>query len=85
MTTAHVPASTDPTSCPGTPEAPDALPGHFCAYDKVAIGNVTLRIAFDPASATGGKAGRYGADLFLQNGSAGSEMRSHGSRAVTAP
>ncbi|HEY2478942.1 MAG TPA: hypothetical protein VGI17_09430 [Solirubrobacterales bacterium] len=82
MTTAHFPASADPTNCPGTAAEPKALPGNFCVYQELGFSYAGHSV-FDPATATSGKAGQFGADIFIENSA--TEARSYGSWAVTAP
>jgi hypothetical protein len=84
QTVAHFPASLDAVNCPGTAADPKALPGHFCVYEYYYL-SYTLLTVFDPATGDGGKAGKYGADIFIGSATGTPPIRSYGSWAVTAP
>lgn len=83
MTAAHFPASADPTDCPGTVADPQARPGNFCVYQYLGL-NFTTESVFAPEAAENGRAGKFGADIAIEN-SGIEEARSYGSWAVTAP
>jgi hypothetical protein len=84
QTVAHVPAASDTVNCPGTVTEPKALPGHFCVYERLKD-SYTGHVVFDPATTDLDKAGKYGADNFISSNLEGTEIRSYGSWAVTAP
>jgi hypothetical protein len=83
-TVAHFPASSDTVNCPGTVAEPKALPGHFCVYEFLGFG-YTSKSVTDPAEGQGGKAGKYGASIFIGSAAETTSIVSYGSWAVTAP
>jgi hypothetical protein len=47
---AHVILDDPTTECPGTPQAPEALPGHLCVYHDTSGGGPTLRVGIAPGN-----------------------------------
>jgi hypothetical protein len=86
LTAVWVPAGTNPTGCPGTPENPTAAPGYFCAYITQLIG-ATNNIVYPSSSNSpiSFKAGPHGAMLIGNVSPGGSQSAIFGDWAATAP
>jgi hypothetical protein len=82
-----VPPGTTTQFCPGTPAAPTAAPGHFCAY-LVQVTGLTNNIS-DPAASVPPSftTGTLGASLIgtVDQGSGSPQVALSGSWAATAP
>jgi hypothetical protein len=83
--TAHIikAGAASTAACPGSVSDPQASPGNFCLYEKVAD-NVSFLGVGDPTTDTGGAFSRFGGNVNLDATAAGL-FDGEGSWAVTAP
>jgi hypothetical protein len=70
-------------ACPGSVNAPEAMPGHLCVYTG-SVSNASSFTFVDPESGVGPGSSRFGVTLFA-TGSFDSNYSVSGTWAVTAP
>lgn len=75
-------AQTPPAECPGSVEAPEAAPGHYCLYEGFQLNTGQLNV-FDPMTETIALS-QYGGAIVVASAASGA-FASYGSWAVTRP
>lgn len=76
--------STPPAQCPGKESNPQAAAGHLCVYESFQQNQAAPPIVFDPVSALGNRADRWGFAVTVKGGTTlDAPVITYGSWAVT--